>query len=279
MTAAGTILIPARFRARCHRRHRHLIHLCWRNPSHIFFGITKKTWPLQDIRVMDETGQRYMIIVVDDGSQDRTAEVVQSGVGSIATYLVRHPENRGLHESLRSGIKAFLDLSEDAGDVLVAMDADNTHEPSSCPQMIRLISEEGYDVVIASRYRPGSKEIGLSVSRLVMSRVVNLMLAALFKIEGVRDYTCGFRAYGKKVLDGAWRAYGNRLIESATFSATAEILLKMGKMGIRAVEVPFVLRYDQKGGASKMKVLATVLDYFRMMVRVRRTPIRIEGGD
>lgn len=229
--------------------------------------------------VMDETGKEYVVIVVDDGSKDRTAEIVQSAAASIPIHLVRHPENRGLHESLRSGIKASLDLSEDPNDVLVAMDADNTHEPSSCPEMVRLISEGGYDVVIASRYRPGSQEVGLSVSRLVMSRAVNLMLSALFRIEGVRDYTCGFRAYGKKALERAWRAYGSRFVESTTFSATAEILLKMGKIGIRATEVPFVLRYDQKGGVSKMKVLTTVLDYFRMMGRVRRTPVQMEAGE
>lgn len=229
--------------------------------------------------VMDGTGKEYVVIVVDDGSKDRTAEIVQSAAASIPIHLVRHPGNRGLHESLRSGIKTFLDLSGDSDGVLVAMDADNTHEPSSCPEMIRLISDEDYDVVIASRYRPGSQEIGLSASRLIMSRVVNLMLSALFKIEGVRDYTCGFRAYGRKALDRAWKAYGSRFIESTTFSATAEILLKMGKMGIRATEVPFVLRYDQKGGASKMKVLTTVLDYFRMMVRVRRTPAQTAIGE
>lgn len=229
--------------------------------------------------VMDETGDKYKIIVVDDGSQDRTVEIVQSAAVSIPIHLVRHSGNRGLHESLRNGIKTFLDLSEDSDDVLVAMDADNTHEPSSCPEMVRLISEEGYDVVIASRYRPGSQEVGLSISRLVMSRAVNLMLSALFRIEGVRDYTCGFRAYRRKALECAWKAYGSRFIESTTFSATAEILLKMGKIGIRATEVPFVLRYDQKGGASKMKVLTTVLDYFRMMGRVRRAPVQMEAGE
>lgn len=228
--------------------------------------------------VMNEAGEEYLVIVVDDGSQDSTAEIVESARESVHTRLISHRVNRGLHESLRSGISAFLELSRDAGDILVAMDADNTHEPSACPEMARLIREKGCDVVIASRYRPGSQEIGLSLSRLVMSRAVNLMLKAMFRIEGVRDYTCGFRAYGRSALARAQQVYGDRLIESTTFSATAEILLKMGKMGIRAAEVPFALRYDQKGGASKMRILATILDYFRMMARVRGSSVQI-GAD
>lgn len=228
--------------------------------------------------VMAEVGEDYVTIVVDDGSRDRTAEIVDSKRASAHTYLVKHVANRGLHESLRTGIFTFLQLARDDDDILVAMDADNTHEPSTTPDMIRLI-REGFDVVIASRYRPGSREIGLSAGRHLMSRTVNLMLAGLFRIDGARDYTCGYRAYRRHALARAWEAFGDRFIESTTFSAMAEILLKMGKLGVRVAEVPFVLRYDQKGGASKMRVLATIFDYFRMMVRVWRIPVRTWADD
>jgi dolichol-phosphate mannosyltransferase len=227
---------------------------------------------------MTETGEDYVTIVVDDGSRDRTAEIVESKRESAHTYLVKHVVNRGLHESLRTGLSTFLDLAKDDDDILVTMDADNTHEPSISPEMIRLI-RKGFDVVIASRYRPGSAEIGLSFGRHLMSRTVNLMLAGLFRIHGARDYTCGYRAYRRRALARAWAAFGNRFIESTTFSAMAEILLKMGKLGVRVAEVPFVLRYDQKGGASKMRILATIFDYFRMMVRVWLAPVQTGADD
>jgi dolichol-phosphate mannosyltransferase len=227
---------------------------------------------------MRQLDEEYMIVVVDDGSRDHTVEVAESAEESAHIHVVKHDTNKGLHESLRTGIMTFLQLPTSDDDVLVTMDADNTHEPSTAPAMIQLV-RDGYDVVIASRYRPGSKEVGLSAGRRFMSRAVNLMLAALFRVKGVRDYTCGYRAYSRSAIERAWRAFGDRLIESTTFSATAEILLKMGKLGVRACEVPFVLRYDQKGGISKMRVLATIFDYFRMMVRVYRSPVRTRAID
>jgi len=227
---------------------------------------------------MKELGEEYETIVVDDGSKDRTAEIVESLKDVAHVRLFRHETNRGLHESLRTGIAKFLRLSRNDDDILVTMDADNTHEPSTAPAMIELV-RSGYDVVIASRYRPGSREVGLSFTRCFMSRVVNLMLAVLFRIRGARDYTCGYRAYRRSALSRAWKAYGDKFIESETFSATAEILLKMGKLGIRVAEVPFVLRYDQKGGMSKMRVIATVLDYFRLIMRVLRSSPRASAGD
>ncbi|MGE5593111.1 MAG: glycosyltransferase [Betaproteobacteria bacterium] len=237
---------------------------------------------LDKIRALSGRLPRYRVLVVNDGSTDATMERVRERESLMPIEVIAHGTNQGLPASLRDGIAAFLESASSDTDVLVTMDADNTHEPGLVPQMLDWLQPpHNADIVIASRYQKGGHEVGLALSRRVMSRVVNLMLKALFNIPGVTDYTSGFRAYRAEALRRAARAHGPRLIEATTFSATAELLLKLRSVGVKAREVPLVLRYDQKNGASKMKVARTILDYLRMMIRVaasRQSGARAKRG-
>lgn len=217
-------------------------------------------------QVMKGSGRKYRIIVVDDGSPDQTAEVAQALVQTLPITLIRHEVNQGLPAVLRTGITHVTGIADDH-DAVIALDADNTHEPSVALDMLPML-ENGYDVVIASRYQPGGQEIGLSLSRKILSKVCNIVLQVFFPMPGIKDYTCGYRLYRAGVLKALLNQYGDRLIESTTFSCTAELLLKLRKTGVKAAEVPLVLRYDQKEGASKMRVVATTLDYFRLCLRM-----------
>ncbi|HHV54863.1 MAG TPA: glycosyltransferase [Firmicutes bacterium] len=224
---------------------------------------------LDKIRALDRDIPPYQVLVVDDGSTDDTAARVQEKQKQMPVKLIKHNANQGLPASLRDGIAAFLESAAADTDVLVTMDADDTHEPYLVPEMLRSLEfPSSVDLVIASRYQKGGREIGLSFARRLMSRAVNLTLKTLFDIPGVTDYTSGFRAYRAGALRRLARQYGDRLIEATTFSVTAELLLKMRGIGVRVREVPLVLRYDQKKGRSKMKVLRTIFDYCRMILRM-----------
>ena len=204
----------------------------------------------------------FQIIVVDDGSSDETARIAAS-----FAKVVRHSRNLGLGAAMLTGIKAICDRADEQ-DVLVAMDADNTHDPALIPVMIAQLSA-GSDLVIASRYAPGGAEIGLNWPRKVMSRGASTLLRRYFRIPGVRDYTCGYRAYRVLLLKQALEHYGDRLIEETGFTCMAELLIKLAHLGARVSEVPLVLRYDLKAGASKMRVLRTIGRYLRLICRRR----------
>ena len=126
--------------------------------------------------------------------------------------------------------------------------------------MVTLI-QAGKDVVIASRYADGGKEVGLSHARHIFSGGASFLLRLFFPIPGARDYTCGYRAYRVELLQRAFRVYGPELIEERGFTCMAELLIKLGKLGARLGEVPLILRYDLKSGPSKMKVMATIARY------------------
>lgn len=209
-----------------------------------------------------ERGIGYKIIVVDDGSSDQTIALVQQ-INDDHVIILEHKVNQGLGAAMNTGINYFLD-NPALAEILVAMDADNTHDPSLIADMIPLI-DTGTDLVIASRYQKGAKVIGLSLFRVLLSYGASIFFRILHPISGVKDYSCGYRAYSRRALNKLKEKYGVNIISESGFSCMVEILIKLKKLytsskpiGLRVSELPLVLRYDKKVGASKIKILITI---------------------
>lgn len=207
----------------------------------------------------------YKVLIVNDGSTDGTVSVVNSFAPIIPLELLDHGENKGLGQAILTGLRRASELAKD-DDTVIAMDADNTHDPKLMKSMVECI-QAGKDVVIASRYEEGGEEIGLSWLRHVFSWGASFLLRIFFPIEGAKDYTCGYRAYRGEMLHRAFDAYGDKLVEESGFTCMAEILVKLRRLSARVGEVPLVLRYDLKSGKSKMKVLRTIWRYGVLIVR------------
>jgi dolichol-phosphate mannosyltransferase len=148
------------------------------------------------------------------------------------------------------------------------MDADDTQAPGLMLQMSRMVAE-GHDVVIASRYRPGARTVGVPWTRRLLSRAGSLLFRALLPIDGVRDFTCGYRAYRAEVIQRALADLGDRFVDQDGFQCMVDLLLKLRGRGLVFGETPIVLRYDQKEGASKMRVGRTALSTLVLLVRRR----------
>jgi dolichol-phosphate mannosyltransferase len=222
---------------------------------------------LDGIAAIGSLMSHYTVLVVNDGSKDATAAVASSYIGRLPLDLISHAGNQGLARTIETGIRTAL-RGAGPDDVIVTMDADNTHSPALIPDMLRQI-EEGADLVIASRYAPGGKEEGVAVTRRILSQGVSILMHLLFGLRGVRDYSCGYRAYRVRLLRMAVNRYGDRLIEAQGFTVMAELLVKLSPFSPRIVEVPLHLRYDLKRGKSKIRVLRTVAGYIRLMCTKR----------
>jgi dolichol-phosphate mannosyltransferase len=209
----------------------------------------------------------YRSLVVNDGSQDRTLEKVRQLTGVYPIEILDHGVNKGLGQAILTGLRRASELAAE-DDLIISMDADNTHDPMLVGEMVRKI-QSGNDLVIASRYEKGGREVGLSWLRHILSGGASTLLRLFFPIPGARDYTCGYRAYTGRILQTAFRVYGNDLVEERGFTCMAEILLKMRSLNARVSEVPLVLRYDLKTGPSKMKIIRTILRYAVLMTRIR----------
>ncbi len=202
----------------------------------------------------------YRVLVVNDGSTDGTLAAVSDCQGEIPIELLDHGVNKGLGQAMLTGLTRAAALVQDE-DVLITMDADNTHDPALIGQMVEKI-HAGADLVIASRYERGGEEVGLSRLRSFLSRGASTLLKTFFPIPGAKDFTCGYRAYRGEALKVVYQGYGSDLVEERGFTCMAEILIKFGAVQARVSEVPLVLRYDLKSGQSKMKVLRTIMRYF-----------------
>jgi dolichol-phosphate mannosyltransferase len=217
-------------------------------------------------RQAEAAGYDARVVVVDDGSTDGTFQAAERWE-ALPVELIRHPVNRGLGESIQDALSAAARLAAPS-DLIVTMDADNTHPPELIPAMVQCI-EAGCDVVVASRYRRGSRVVGLGKMRHLLCYGARFLYQAFFPAPGLRDYTCGFRAYRAETVQALFQRYGPRPARERGFASTAEILLKLRRLGARICEVPMVLRYDQKGSTSKMRVAATVLTTLRLALRER----------
>jgi dolichol-phosphate mannosyltransferase len=214
-----------------------------------------------------DSGMNFHVIVVDDGSRDSTSEIARSFDGKIPVLLIVHPVNLGLGAAIRSGLLAAVETAGN-DDVIVTMDADDTHTPGAIVQMFSKI-EAGYDVLIASRYQPGSQVIGVPPFRRFLSFAASVLFRIVYPIPGVKDFTCGYRAYRASALRAAFSLYRKEFIDQEGFQCMVDILLKLKPMGLRFGEVPLLLRYDRKSGKSKMKVARTAWKTLLLLGRRR----------
>lgn len=223
---------------------------------------------------LEESSLPHKVILVDDGSTDDTVRIAEEARSFMDIDIIRHEVNRGLGEAIITGLRHSMEIIGNR-DVIVTMDADNSHAPGLILRMVRLI-REGNDVVVASRYVRGANVRGVSFTRRALSYWGLILCRILFPTRNLRDYTSGYRAYRGSIILEAFDQYGNHLINGSGFSCMVERLLKLRSMDAIIVEVPLILRYDVKEGISKMKVGKTIKETLYLIMRLRIKGMRPE---
>lgn len=217
---------------------------------------------------MLEADLQYRIVIVDDGSTDRTLEIVRGASDRMPIHIEVHESNMGLGATIRDGLLTACAMAAPK-DILITLDADNSHTPELVLRMVRQV-REGHDVVIASRYQRGSHVRGVPFARRALSYWGGLLFKLVFPIKGVRDYTSGYRAYRADLLQSVVSDAERPFFDQDGFQVMVDILLKLRRVpGLIFGEVPLILRYDLKSGASKMDVGATMQNTLKLMLKRR----------
>ena len=212
-----------------------------------------------------------VVCVVDDGSADDTVAVAKAATGPLNLTILQHEQNRGLGQAVQTGIRHVVATGSD-DDKMVIMDADDTHDPRTVIKLVDAI-DQGADIAIASRFADGGDDSTAPYFRRLLSRGAAVVFRAALPIDRrVQDFTSGFRGYRVSVLKRVTEHWGERLIEERGFACMVELLLKLRFCKPNIVEVPFYLEYDRKGGASKIRIFRTILQYMKLAVRDRVSP-------
>jgi dolichyl-phosphate beta-glucosyltransferase len=204
------------------------------------------------------------VIVVDDGSRDRTAEAAGAALaGRIPSRVIRRENNRGKGASVKEGVLAA------SGEVILFSDDDLSTPIGELDKLLAAIAA-GADVAIGSRALPGSDiQVRQRRPRELMGKIFNL-LVRLFVLKGYRDTQCGFKAFRR----GAALDLFSRL-RTDGFGFDVEILVLCRELGYRVAQIP-VAWSDAR--PSRVRLFRGSLAMMRDLLRIRRFARRTRNG-
>lgn len=185
------------------------------------------------------------VLVVDDGSPDKTGDAIRELQQEFPTlHLLERKTKLGLGSAYRLGFAWGL---EQGYEELIEMDADLSHIVRDLKTMIdEKELQPNTDLVIGSRWIPGGRTENWSKARVLLSRAANLYVRAMLGL-GVKDSTAGFRIYSAAIL----RRLDFQSIKSDGYSFQIEMTRSVHKLGGKIIEVPITFR-ERENGVSKM---------------------------
>jgi dolichol-phosphate mannosyltransferase len=193
-------------------------------------------------------GVPHEIVVVDDGSTDRTWEILTALRETIPELApTQNPGPHGFGRAIIWGLGVM------RGDAVVIMMADESDDARDVVRYWRCLNE-GWDCVFGSRFMRGGGVIAYPRVKLVANRVANAFIRLLFRLS-LNDTTNAFKAYRRVVIDGC------RPLIAPHFNLTVEIPLKAIVRGYSWTVIPIVWRNRQTGEA-KLKIKEMGSRYF-----------------
>lgn len=185
------------------------------------------------------------ILFVDDASEDGTGEKIKEwSKKSDRIHLIERPVKLGLGTAYVSGFKWALERDYQ---YIFEMDADLSHDPAEIPRFLKKC-EEGYDLVIGSRYTHGTiSVVGWDFRRLLLSKFANKYATVILGLNFLTDVTSGYRCYRRSVLE----KIELESIKSNGYAFQIEMAYRAYKKGFRIGEIPIIF-YERNSGSSKM---------------------------
>ncbi len=195
----------------------------------------------------------YEVLVVDDGSHDGTAALVEEAMADFPGLRLLREPHRGKGHAVRQGMLAA------EGRYVMFCDADFSMPVEEVPRFPEAM-RESYDIAIASREVKGARRIGEPKHRHLMGRVFNLIVRVL-AVRGLQDTQCGFKCFSR---ESAQKIFRMQVIDG--FGFDVEVLYIARKLGIAITEVPVSWYYSP---SSRVDPVRDTLRMFNDVLQVR----------
>ena len=216
---------------------------------------------------LTQLGPDYEVIVVDDGSRDRTGEVVRAfhkRYPELKIHLVSLPRNRGIGAAVQTG---YLFAREKGGyEYVVQFDGDGQHDATAIPNLVQTCSDQKLDLCVGSRFLAGGQDNFRSTATRRLG--ISFFAALISWLSGVKvtDPTSGFRCCGPR----AWRAFADRYPDDYP---EPEALYWCARNRLAIGEIP-VRMFERAGGVSSIRLSSGFYYMFKVTLAILVDRIR-----
>jgi glycosyltransferase involved in cell wall biosynthesis len=192
-------------------------------------------------------------VLVDDGSTDRTWELMKQYFGSFPNaQLLRHATNMGVTASIMDGIRHA------QTEIVCSIDSDCTSDPHELVNLIATLGED-VDMVTGSPYHPQGTVLNVPRWRLALSKTASYLYRRILR-QKLYTYTSCFRVYRKSVVT-------NLVLRENGYPGVAEIIGILDLSGFKVAEYPITLT-SRMAGESKLKIMNTIIGQLRVLRRL-----------
>jgi glycosyltransferase involved in cell wall biosynthesis len=213
--------------------------------------------------------REYQLLVLDDGSDDSTTEILEPYARVLPLTVIRHPERRGYAASVEALLRKAVELTDrPKRDAAILMHADFTHNPQTIPDLVRRI-ESGADLVVAE----GRLEGETSRTRALVRRHASALLRGIVTVPGVRDLVTGFAAMRLVALRNAIRSQPERLLVTDGWAANAELYWRAGRYSRRIEAVTSLERHDLRSRPPRAEAWPTLVALWAARRTLRAFPV------